>query len=68
MFTKVKQIPIHEVNPMEKELDKIEFGLEGEESNSTEEAESEEEEHHTLVLRRSSRERRKLEGYSPLNF
>ena len=39
---------------MEKELDKIEFKLEGEESDSIEE------EPHTPILRRSSREIRKL--------
>ena len=53
---------------MEKELDKIDFKLEGEESDSIEEAESEEEEPHTPVLRRSYREIRKLERYSPPDF
>ena len=53
---------------MEKELEKIRFDLEGEESNSTEEAESEEEECHTPVLRRSYRERRKPKRYSPPDF
>ena len=53
---------------MEKEPEKIEFKLEGEESDSIEEAESEVEEPHTLVLRRSSREIRQLERYSPPNF
>ena len=41
---------------MEKELEKIEFKLESEESDSIEEAELEEEEPHTRVLRRSSQE------------
>ena len=41
---------------MEKEPDKKEFKLEGEESDSIEEVESEEEEPHTPVLRRSSQE------------
>ena len=41
---------------MEKEPEKIDFKLEGEEFESIEEAELEEEEPHTPVLRRSSRE------------
>ena len=45
---------------MEKEPEKIEFKLEGEESDSIEE-----EEPHTPVLRRSSREIRKPKRYSP---
>ena len=53
---------------MEKKPEKIEFELEGEESDSIEEAELEEEEHNTLVLRRSSWERRQPERYSPPNF
>ena len=54
VFREVKEVPRQEVNPMEKEPEKIEFKLEGEESDSIEEAESEEEEPHTPVLRRSS--------------
>ena len=53
---------------MEKEPQKIDFKLEGEESDSIEEAESEEEETHTPFLRRSSQEIRKPERYSPPNF
>ena len=53
---------------MEKELEKIEFKLEGEEYDSIEESESEEEEPHIPFLRGSSREIRKLERYSPPNF
>ena len=53
---------------MEKEPEKIEFKLGGEEFDSIEEAESEEEEPHTPVLRRSSREIRKPERYSPPYF
>ena len=34
MFREVKEVPIQEVNPMEKELEKIEFKLEGEEYDS----------------------------------
>ena len=45
---------------MEKEPKKIEFELEGEESDSTEE-----EEPHTPVFSRSSQERRKPQRYSP---
>ena len=55
VFKEVKEVPKQEVTPMEKEPEKIEFELEGEESNSMEEVESEEEEEpHTPVLRRSS--------------
>ena len=68
VFREVKEFPRQEVNPMEREPEKIEFELEGEESNSTEEVESEEEEPHTPILRRSSQERRKPERYSHLNF
>ena len=39
MFREVKEVPRKEVTPMEKEPEKIEFGLEGEESESTEEDE-----------------------------
>ena len=68
VFQEVKQVPRQEVNPMEKEPEKIEFKLEGEESDSIEEVEYEEEEPHTPVLRRSSREIRKPERYSPPDF
>ena len=61
-FREVKELPRKEVTPMEKELEKIEFELEGEESDSIEE------EPHTPVSRRSSQERRKPEGYSPPHF
>ena len=53
---------------MEKEPEKIEFELEGEEYDLIEEAESKKEEPHTPNLRRSSRERRKLGRCSPPNF
>ena len=39
VFREVKEVPRHEVNPKEKELEKIGFELEGEESDSTKEAE-----------------------------
>ena len=68
VFREVKEVPKQEVNLMEKELEKIDFKLEGEESDSIEEAESEEEEPHTPVLKRSSREIRKPERYSPPDF
>ena len=38
VFREVKWVPGQEVNPMEKEPKKIEFMLEGEESDSIEEA------------------------------
>ena len=68
VFREVKEVPRQEVNPMEKDLEKIEFKLEGEEFDSIEEAKSEEEEPHTPFLRRSSQEIRQLERYSPPNF
>ena len=54
MFREVKEVPKWKVTPMEKELENIEFELEGQESDSTKEVQSEEEEPHTLVLMRSS--------------
>ena len=69
VYKEVKNVSRQEVTPMEKELEKIEFELEGEESDSTEEVELEEEEEpHTPVLRRSSREIRKPERYSAHYF
>ena len=68
VFREVKEVPRQEVNPMEKEPEKIEFKLEGEEYDSIEEIELEEEEPHTPVLRRSSREIRQPERYSPPDF
>ena len=53
---------------MEKELEKVEFELEDEESDSIEEVESKEEEPHTPILRRTSQERRKPYRYLPLYF
>ena len=38
VFREVKEVPRQEVNPMEKEPEKIEFKLEGEESDSIEQA------------------------------
>ena len=37
LFREVKEVPRKEVNPMEKEPEKIEFELEGEKSGSTKE-------------------------------
>eukprot|EP00253_Pinus_taeda_P010506 PITA_10506 len=56
VFIEVKDVIKHEVQP--KELEKIEFELKEEESNSTVEEESEDEEAQTLSMRRSVRERR----------
>ena len=39
VFREVKEVPRQEVNPMEKETEKIEYKLEGEESDSIEEVE-----------------------------
>ena len=67
VFREFKEVPRQEVNPMEKEPEKIEFKLEGEESDSIEEVESKKEPH-TPVLRRSSREIKQPERYSPPDF
>jgi len=66
VFREVKYVIKHEVQ--RKELEKIEFELKGEESDSTTEEESEDEEPKTLAVRRSVRERRQLERYSPSAF
>ena len=51
VFREVKYVIKHEVKP--KELEKIEFQLKEEESNSTAEEESEDEEPQSLTARRS---------------
>eukprot|EP00253_Pinus_taeda_P031638 PITA_31638 len=51
-----------------KELEKIDFELKEEESNSTAEEESKDEEPKTPIVRRSIRERRQPERYSPSAF
>ena len=56
MFIEVKDVIKHEVQP--KELEKIEFELKEEESDSIAEEESEDEEAQTTAMRRSVRERR----------
>ena len=66
MFREVKDVIKHEVQP--KELEKIEFELKEEESDSTVEEEAEDEEPQTLAVRRSVRERRQPERYSPSAF
>eukprot|EP00253_Pinus_taeda_P020668 PITA_20668 len=63
VFREVKDVIKHEV--LSKELEKIEFELKEEESDSTTKEESEDEEPQTSVVRRSIRERRQLERYSP---
>eukprot|EP00253_Pinus_taeda_P011842 PITA_11842 len=62
----VKDVIKHEVQP--NELEKIEFELKEEESDSTTEEELEDEEPQTRVVRRSIREIRQLERYSPYTF
>eukprot|EP00253_Pinus_taeda_P009761 PITA_09761 len=62
----VKDVIKHVVQP--KELEKIEFELKEEESDSTTAEESEDEEPQTLGMRRSVRERRKPERYRPSAF
>jgi len=56
VFREVKYVIKHEVQP--KELEKIEFELKEEESDSTVEEESEDEEPQTPGVRRSIEERR----------
>eukprot|EP00253_Pinus_taeda_P002397 PITA_02397 len=62
----VKDVIKHEVPS--KELEKIEFELKEEESDSTIEDESEDEEPKNLGVRRSVQERRQPERYSPYTF
>jgi hypothetical protein len=64
----MKDVVKQEVLPSKEELEKIEFDLKDDESNSTEEHESEQEDPHTPVLRISIRERRLLEMYTPFDF
>eukprot|EP00253_Pinus_taeda_P011406 PITA_11406 len=66
VFREVKDVIKHEFQP--KELEKIEFELKEEESNSTAEEESEDEEPQTLGVRGSVRERRQPESYNPSSF
>jgi hypothetical protein len=67
VFREMKDVK-HEVLPSKEELEKIEFDLKDDESDSTKEHESEEEDPHTPVLRRSVRERRLPERYTPSDF
>ena len=66
VFREVKDVIKCEVQL--KELEKIEFELKEEESDSTAEEESKDEEPQTLGVRRSVRERRQRERYSPSTF
>lgn len=66
MFKEVKDVIKHELQP--KELEKIEFEVKEEESDSTIEEESENEEPQTPGVRRSVGERRQPERYSPSTF
>eukprot|EP00253_Pinus_taeda_P034847 PITA_34847 len=63
VFREVKDVIKHEVQP--KELEKIEFEIKEEESDSTTEEESEAEEPQTPGVRISVQERRQPERYSP---
>jgi hypothetical protein len=56
VFREIKDVVKHEVLPTNEELEKIEFELKDNESDSTEERESKKQEPHTLVLRRSVQE------------
>ena len=66
MFREVRYFFKHEV--ITKELEKIEFELNEDKSDSTTEQDSKEEEAQTPAVRRSVGERRKLERYSPFAF
>ena len=66
MFRGVKDVIKHEVHP--RELEKIDFELKEEESDSTTEEGLEVEEPQALGVRRSVRERRQPERYSPSSF
>ena len=66
VFREVKDVVKHEFLPQE--LEKIEFELKEDESDSTTEENSEEEEPQTPAVRRSVRERRQPERYSPFDF
>ena len=66
VFREVKDVVKHEVIP--KELEKIEFELKEDESDSTTEEDSEGEEPQTPTVRRSARERIQPERYSPSAF
>jgi hypothetical protein len=68
VFREMKDVVKQEVLPCKEELEKIEFDLKDDESDSTEEHESEEEDPHTPVLRISVRERRLPERYTPFDF
>jgi hypothetical protein len=56
VFKEMKDGVKHEVLSSKDELEKIDFDLTDDESDSTEEEESEEEDHHTQVLWRSVQE------------
>jgi hypothetical protein len=68
VFREIKYVFKQEVLPREEELEKIEFELKDNESNSIEEHESKEEDPHTLILKRLMREIRKPKRYTPLDF
>jgi hypothetical protein len=64
----MKDVIKQEVLQSKEELEKIEFDLKDDESESTEEHESEEEDPHTPILRRSVREIRLPKRYTPSDF
>jgi hypothetical protein len=68
VFREMKDVVKKEVLPSKEELEKIEFDLKDDESDSTEEHESEEKDPHTPVLRRLVQERRLPEMYTPSHF
>jgi hypothetical protein len=68
VFREMKDDVKQEVLPSKEELEKIEFDLKDDKSDSTKEQESEEEDPHTPILRRSVRERRLPERYTPSDF
>jgi hypothetical protein len=68
IYKEIEDVVKQDVPPSKEELEKIEFDLKDDESDSTEEQESKEEDPHTPILRRSVRERRQPERYTPPNF
>ena len=67
VFREIKYFVKQEILPRKEELEKIEFELKDDESDSTKGHELEEEDHCTPVLRRSVWERRKSKRYTPLD-
>jgi hypothetical protein len=68
VFREMMDVVKQEVLPSKEELEKIEFDLKDDKSDSTKEHELEERDPHTPILRRSIREIWILERYTPSDF